>query len=123
MTKRLFPSKGNRASDKLELIHSDFYGPMNTQAKGGFEYFVTFIDDYSKYEYVYLLRCKSECFEKFKEFKAKTKRLHDKYIKSLWSIRDGEYYSVDFIKYLLDCGLYLNYLLLEHHNKMVCQKK
>lgn len=83
LTKRLFPSKGNRASDKLELIHSDFYGPMNTQAKGGFEYFVTFIDDYSKYEYVYLLRCKSECFEKFKEFKAKTKRLHDKYIKSL----------------------------------------
>ena len=46
MTKRPFPSKGNRVSDKLELIHSDLCGPMNIQVRGGYEYFVTFIDDY-----------------------------------------------------------------------------
>ena len=56
MTKRPFPSKGNRVNDKLELIHSDLCGPMNIQARGGYEYFVTFIDDYSKYGYIYLLR-------------------------------------------------------------------
>nr|XP_016514474.1 PREDICTED: uncharacterized protein LOC107831239 [Nicotiana tabacum] len=83
MTKRHFSSKGNRASDKLELIHSDLSGPMNIQARGGFEYFVTFTDYYSKYGYIYLLRRKSECFEKFKEFKTKTEKRHDKYIKTL----------------------------------------
>ena len=45
MTKRPFPAKGNRAKDVLELIHSDVCGPMNTQARGGFEYFILIIKD------------------------------------------------------------------------------
>ena len=44
MTKRSFLSKGHRANDLLELIHSDVCGPFNVQARGGYEYFVTFID-------------------------------------------------------------------------------
>ncbi|RVW37486.1 Retrovirus-related Pol polyprotein from transposon TNT 1-94 [Vitis vinifera] len=48
MTKRPFPLKGNRANNVLELIHSDLCGPMSVQARGGFEYFVTFTDDYSR---------------------------------------------------------------------------
>lgn len=35
-----FPSKVNKAMDKLELIHFELYGLMNTQTRGGFEYFV-----------------------------------------------------------------------------------
>ena len=41
---------------------------MSIQARGGYEYFITFINDYSRYGYVYLMRQKSEAFEKFKEF-------------------------------------------------------
>ena len=52
----------------LELIHTDVCGPMNVQARGGYKYFITFTDDYSRYGYVYLMRRKSEAFEKFKEF-------------------------------------------------------
>ena len=48
MTKRSFSWKGNRANDLLELIHSDICGPFNIQARGDYEYFVTFIDDYSR---------------------------------------------------------------------------
>ncbi|XP_070055303.1 uncharacterized protein [Nicotiana tomentosiformis] len=62
-------------------------------------------DDYSKYRYIYLLRRKSECFDKFKEFKTETKKIHDKYIKTLRSDRGGEYLSAEFIKYLSDCGI------------------
>ena len=83
MTKRPFTSKGHKAKEVLELVHSDLCGPMNIQAKGGFEYFVTFVDDYSRYGYTYLMRQKSECFEKFKEFKAETEKHHGKYIKTL----------------------------------------
>ena len=70
MTKRPFNAKGRRAQELLELVHMDVCGPMSTQAKGGYEYFITFTDNYSRYGYVYLMRRKSETFEKFKEFRA-----------------------------------------------------
>ena len=55
MTKRPFSTKGNKAQEPLELIHSDVYGPMTTQASGGYEYFVIFVDDYSRYGYIYVM--------------------------------------------------------------------
>ncbi|CAA0841620.1 Uncharacterized mitochondrial protein AtMg00300, partial [Striga hermonthica] len=87
MTSRPFKAKGNRSNDVLELIHSDLCGSMSIQARGGFEYFVTFIDDYSRYGYIYLMGRKSECFDKFKEFKAEAENLQGKSIKSLRSDR------------------------------------
>ncbi|KAK8569060.1 hypothetical protein V6N12_007592 [Hibiscus sabdariffa] len=69
MTKAPFTGKGERTSDLLGLIHSDVCGPMNTQDRGGFQYFITFTDDFSRYGYIYLMRHKSEALEKFKEFK------------------------------------------------------
>ncbi|KAA0026242.1 gag/pol protein [Cucumis melo var. makuwa] len=48
MIKRPLTGKGYRAKKPLELIHSDLYGPMNVKARGGFEYFISFIDDYSR---------------------------------------------------------------------------
>ena len=67
MTKRYFNAKCRRAQELLELVHTDVCGPMSTQAKGGYEYFITLTNDYSRYGYVYLMRQKSEAFEKFKE--------------------------------------------------------
>ena len=66
MTKRPFSTKGERSKEPLQLVHSEVCGPLSVQARGGYEYFVTFIDDYSRYGYVYL----SETFGKFKEFMA-----------------------------------------------------
>ena len=63
-----FSGKGVRATELLALINSDVCGPMYSQARAGYEYFVTFTDDASRYGYVYLMRHKSETFEKFKEF-------------------------------------------------------
>ena len=83
MTKRPFNAKGRRAQELLELVHTDLCGPMSTQAKGGYEYFITFIDDYSRYGYVYLMKWKSETFEKFKEFKAEVENQLSKYIKAI----------------------------------------
>ena len=105
MTKRSFSSKGNRAKEVLELVHSDVCGPINVQARGGFEYFVTFTDDYSRYGYVYLMTRKSEAFDKFKEFKAEVEKQLGKNIKTLLSDRGGEYLSHDFRTYLSDNGI------------------
>ncbi|KAK8563377.1 hypothetical protein V6N12_035525 [Hibiscus sabdariffa] len=38
-------------------------------ARGGYQYFITFTDDFSRYGYIYLMRHKSEALERFKEFK------------------------------------------------------
>ena len=68
MTKIPVLGKGKRAKEPLELIHLDVCKPLNAQARDGYEYFVIFIDDYSRYGYMYLMQRKSEIFDKFKEF-------------------------------------------------------
>ena len=68
---RPFKAKGYRAKEVLDLVYTDLCGPMSTSARGGYEYFITFIDDYSRYGYIYMMRHKSEAFDKFKEYKAK----------------------------------------------------
>ena len=47
MTKRPFTGKGYRAKEPFKLVHSDVYGPINVKARGAYEYFISFIDDYS----------------------------------------------------------------------------
>ncbi|KAK8701284.1 hypothetical protein V6N13_019674 [Hibiscus sabdariffa] len=105
MTKAPFTGKGERASDLLGLIHSDVCGPMNTQARGGFQYFITFTDDFTRYGYIYLMRHKSEALEKFKEFKNEVQNQHGKSIKALRSDQGGEYLSQDFDELLKECGI------------------
>ena len=59
----------------------------------GFEYYITFIDDYSRKTWIYLLKAKNEVFEKFKEFKALIENLSNKRIKTLRSDNGREYTS------------------------------
>ena len=105
MTKRPFSGKGQRADEPLQLIHSDVCGPINVQARGGYEYFVTFIDDYSRYGYIYLMHRKSETFGKFKEFQAEAEKQLGKSIKSLRSDRGGEYVDDEFKVHLVEHGI------------------
>ena len=93
MTKAPFTGKGERAGDLLGLIHTDVCGPLNTLARGGFQYFITFTNDFSRYGFVYLMKHKSESFEKFKEFKNEVQNQLGKSIKILRSDRGGEYLS------------------------------
>jgi hypothetical protein len=51
----------------LELIHSDVWGPA-IQSFGHKKYYASFIDDYSKFTWFYLLRRKFEVFQYFLEF-------------------------------------------------------
>ena len=46
--------KGIRATVPLELIHFDVCGPMNVSARHGASYFITFIDDFTRYAHVLL---------------------------------------------------------------------
>ncbi|KAK8533064.1 hypothetical protein V6N12_076345 [Hibiscus sabdariffa] len=74
-------------------------------ARGGYQFFITFTDDFSRYGYIYLMRHKSEALEKFKEFKNAVQNQHGKSIKALRSDRGGEYLSQDFDELLKECGI------------------
>ena len=90
MTKRPFKAKENHATKKLELVLNDVCGLMSVQARGGYEYFITFTDDYSRYGYVYLMHHKSEAFEKFRKYKVEAEKQLGIYIKQLKSDRGSE---------------------------------
>jgi len=107
MTKAPFTGKGKRATERLELIHSDVCGPMRVMARGGYYYFITFTDDFSRYGYVYLMKNKSDSFEKFKEYKAEVEKQigGGASIKILRSDRGGEYLSTEFKEYLKEYGI------------------
>ena len=81
MTKTLFFGTMERATDLLEIIHTDVCGPMNVEARGGYRYFLTFKDDLSRYGYIYLMKHKSETFEKFKEFQSEVENHRNKKIR------------------------------------------
>jgi hypothetical protein len=66
MIKTHFTGQSERVSDLLRLVHTDVCRPMSFVDIGGFQYFITFTDDFSRYGYIYLMRHKSESFEKFK---------------------------------------------------------
>ncbi|KAL1200820.1 Retrovirus-related Pol polyprotein from transposon TNT 1-94 [Cardamine amara subsp. amara] len=78
---------------------------MSTSARGNYQYFITFTDDFSRYGYVYLMRHKSESFEKFKEFQNEVQNQLGKGIKALRSDRGGEYLSQEFGDHPRECGI------------------
>lgn len=65
-----FPFNNNVASSPFDLIHCDAWGPFKTN---GFRYFLTIVDDCSRYTWTYLMRAKSDaliiihCFFKLVE--------------------------------------------------------
>lgn len=81
----------NRSSNILEIIHTDICCP-DMDAHGQ-KYFITFIDDYSRYMYIYLLHNKNEALDDFKVFKAEVTNECGKQIQIVRSNRGGEYYG------------------------------
>ncbi|KAL0416705.1 UNVERIFIED_CONTAM: hypothetical protein Slati_3502400 [Sesamum latifolium] len=105
MTKKPFVGPIALANGLLDLIHTDVGGPLNTPARGGYSYFITFINDHSRYGYIFLIRYKSEAFGRFKEYRLEVENQTGRKSKTLWSDRGGEYLSGEFIDYLKENGI------------------
>ena len=56
----------------LDYVHSNVLGPTRELSLGGSQYFITFTDDFSRKDWVYCLKYKSEVFTKFKQWKVVT---------------------------------------------------
>jgi len=64
-TTRLPFDKAKRASSPLHLIHSEICRPINVRARHGGNYFITFIDDFTRFGHVYLISHESEALDCF----------------------------------------------------------
>jgi GAG-pre-integrase domain/Integrase core domain len=111
----------NHMTNVLELIHTDMCGPFPTTTRNGHVYFISFIDDYSRYGYIYLIKEKTQDLDTFKSFKFEVELQLNKKIKDVRSDRGGEYYgrsdgygeqhSGPFAKFLEDNGIVPQYTM------------
>ena len=85
-----------RNTELAELIHTDLCDFEGKLTHGGNWYFIIFVDDFSKYAYVYLLKNKSDAFEKFKEFLREVENQFSRKIKRFRNDRGREYESIEF---------------------------
>ena len=104
MIKKPFKSV-ERNLDLLELVHTDICELNGILTRGGNRYFITFIDDSSRFTYVYLLKHKDDAFNVFKVYKAEVENQLGKKIKIIRSDRGGEYFSNEFIVFCEDHGI------------------
>jgi hypothetical protein len=61
-------SWGTRALKTLDIVHTDILGPLTEESIDGFKYAIGFVDSYSRFGTVYLMKARSECLDKFKLF-------------------------------------------------------
>ena len=101
-----FPASSGSTTEKpLDLVHSDVCGKINVQSLSGAEYFLTFTDEKTRYVWVYVLKHKSEVFDKFLEWKALVEKSSGQKVKALRTDNSGEYTSTKFESYLKAEGI------------------
>ena len=82
-----------RSVEILEIVHTDICGPFLVKSVDGYDSFITFIDEYSRFGYIYPIKERSEALDKFKIFKAEVENQHNLKTKVVRSDRGGEYYG------------------------------
>jgi len=94
-----------RSKRKLEVIYSDACDPFEVKSLGGNSYFVSFIDEFTRKMWVYLIKQKNEVFNIFKKFKLLSEKQSDKVIKVLRTDVGGEYNSYEFLVFCDEEGI------------------
>jgi transposase InsO family protein len=94
-----------RATEKLQLVHSDICGPINPTSNGGSRYFITFTDDFSRKTWTYVLTEKANALAIFKKFKASAEKETNCQIKCLRTDRGGEFTSSAFNDFCSESGI------------------
>ena len=100
-----FPTATWKASNKLQLIHTDVGGPQRTPSLKGSHYYISFIDDLTKMCWIYFLKFKSEVRNTFRKFKAKVENESGCKIQILRSDNGKEYTSCQLNLFCEETGI------------------
>ena len=100
-------SKGQatRATKVLEIIRSNVCGTMRAKSLSGNSYFVTFIDNKSRYTAIYFMERKDQVFDIYLEYEAMVENLTSEKIECLRTDNGGEYLSIAFNEHLKRKGI------------------
>ena len=99
--KRLDP----RTKSPFELVHTDVWGPSRSTSTLGFRYFVTFINDYSRCTWLFLMKTQVELFSIFQKFHAEIRTQCNIFIRILRSDNTKEYFSTPFSSFMSSHGI------------------
>jgi transposase InsO family protein len=91
------------------MIHSDIMGPFPQPSISKARYVLTFIDDFSRFTWVFVLKLISEVFECLIEFKALAENESGCKIKILCTNNGGEYVNKYVQKLCIDAGIQLQH--------------
>lgn len=105
LTSLPFSSRARRSQHRLEIIYSDFCGPMRTSSIGGARYFMTLIDDHSRQCQVYFLKSKDEATSKFVEFKKFIENQTGFKVKAFYSDNEREFCNTIMDRVLRESGI------------------
>ena len=100
-----FPVSVFQASKPLELVHSNVWGPAPVKSSKDFQYYVLFVDEYSKFTWLYLLKHKFDVLNIFKFFEVTAENQLDSKIKVLRTDNSGEFTSNAFKNFCSSHGL------------------
>jgi hypothetical protein len=101
-----FPQRAShRATLFLKRIHSDLH-QLPVLMSSGFRYWLLFINDYSWYFWIYLLRKKSETFNAFTQFKAMVKKQFDKLLLCLHDDKGSEFIGIKWDTFFAQHGIW-----------------
>lgn len=104
-----FSSERQRADRPLALVHTDVSGPVHPETHDGKRYVLSFIDDYTHFAKVYLLRSKSEVESCFKNYVNESERFFDKKVHTIRLDNGSEYCTNSLIGWCRDRGLVLDF--------------
>jgi histone deacetylase 1/2 len=103
-----YPKSSSVSQFPFDLVFSDVGGPA-LDSVGRNKYYVSFIDDHNKFVWIYLLRYKSQVFEKFNEFQQLVERRFNRKIVAIQTDWGGEYEKLNYffrkvgISHLVSC--------------------
>ena len=89
----------------LHIVYSDVCGSFEVPSLGGNRFFVSFVDEFSRKMWTYLLKVKSEVFENLKKFTAMTKKQSGKKLKILRTDGGGEFNSREIEAFCIGKGI------------------
>ena len=89
----------------FDLIHSNWVDPLLLPQKGGSIYYVSFIDDHTRYCWVYLLKRQSDFIHVYSTFHSFVKTQHFVVIKCFRCDLGEEYTSIVFFELLISDGI------------------
>lgn len=110
-----------RSTAPLDIVHADLWGPSPVLSHSSFRYYIAFVDDFSRFTWLYPLKLKSDVYATFLQFQKLVENLFSSTIKcvqSNWGVNFSPYILIFILK-----EYYFGFLVHMYLNTTVLSKE